>query len=626
MIVVIDIESRSLCDLKKCGVDRYSRDASTHPMCVCYAVDDGPVQTWLPGEPPPVFPDDAIFVAHNAAFERRMFENLLTPKHAWQPIRLDQWRCTMAKGLSLAYPAGLDAMAGALGLPLQKHAGGQSTLRKCMKRETPPSPIELELIVTYCEQDVTIERMLWDKMGPLSEPEQAIWELNERINDRGVPVDVDLCQRFVTQLSLFRDSLDEEMSQITSGAVQSGRQVKAIIDYLDLAGYPLADLQKDTITRTLSDGSLSSDVRRILEIRQAVSMSSTAKLQTILDRQVDGVIRDCHWYHMANTGRFSGRGVQVQNLPQGYGDEDQVDAVIARIDSGEPVTMQDISKCIRGVICAPKGCQLAICDFAAIEARVLAWLAGQQDVLDAFAEGRPLYKQMASKIYGIPVSQVSGGQRLVGKVAVLGLGYGMGVDRFLDTAASWGAEVDSQLAKRTVSIYRESHPHIVSLWGDVDRVAKNLLSRDRELSVDVGGVLTLEGCRGRLQIELPSGRRINYPGAALQRDGRDAGQISYMHQDLASHKWVRTKTYGAKLVQNATQAMARDLLCHSMKVLDAIGLPIVMHVHDEVVVLAEEPDSEQVLRDVEACMTVPPSWAEGLPLSAKGFLARRYRK
>lgn len=444
--------------------------------------------------------------------------------------------------------------------------------------------------------------------------ELAVWRLDQEINARGVAVDSDTVLEAIKLMREYRSALLGKLREVTHGAVQTGLQVQALLAWLHSRGVKLPDLCKDTVAQKLREP-LPDDVKTVLEIRQKLSRSSIAKYQALLDRTCDdGRVRDLFCYWGAATGRWSGRGFQPQNLPRGR--IASVDHGISLINQGDIELIElfhgelpdVLSSCLRGVLVAEEGKRFLCADFSSIEARVLAWLAGEDDLLEAFSSGADVYQKTADKL---------GITRQVAKVLILACGYQGHVGAFQALARNYGVAIADDEAANIVNAWRNRHPYIVSLWHELEEKTK--------ATIKTGRPRALDKLKWRIykkewaQVVLPSGRPISYYQPRVDEDGG----LSYMSMGF-NKKWERTETYGGKLVENVCQGIARDLLAEALLRIESAGYPIVMHVHDEIVSEAYEDFGS--LEEFGRIMSATPAWAAGLPVAVSGWEGRRYRK
>ena len=652
--VFIDFETFATVDLRTSSAYVYASDENTDIICMAYAIGNGPVKLWLPGEKLPKFLSNLEGItihAHNANFERLIARHVCVKKFGWPEIPDETWCCTAAMAAAASLPRSLDGAAKALGLKEQKDgAGKKDMLRLCkpvlkkgerIRITKEMEPERYEPTYKYCLNDEFVERAIYKVLPRLIDMEEEVYHLDARINDRGLPVDMEevragirLCDEFARQKNL-------ELAQLTGGAVKTATQSVALTEWLNDNGVFTDNVRKATVDELL-EGDLPDLARDVLEVRKSIGKSSVKKLQAMERWNLGGRIRGTHLYHGASTGRFSGKGIQPQNFARGYGEDWVIDGIIrgaVHMDleefekvHGEP--FEEVSKCIRGFIKAPEGWKFLVCDFASIEARVLAWLADESVLLNNFYEGVDPYVAMAGDIYGKPLDAITKDERMLGKIAILGLGYGMGGSKFKDTVAAWGGgEIDEDFAKDVVKLYRERNEYIKKLWYAQERAFKECLEKPGCIIHEGRVYWRYDEETQFAYVTLPSGRRLAYYQPIIKlcdppwrnADGSipdKIEQITIMTTDF-QRKWTRQKTYGGKIVENLTQAVARDLLTSAMNRVEKSGLEVNFHVPDEIVVLAPEAAEAG---ELERLMKKKPAWAAGCPVDAVAEEMRRYRK
>ena len=674
----IDFETYSAADLPACGTDNYASHPSTGVHCMGYGFDLLPIEIWVPGFSNDTMSDviehitaGGIVVAHNASFELALWNKVCAPKYGWPELRAEQMRCTMAQAYAMSLPGSLDKASAALGIEQRKDLAGARVMMQLAKpklqdrtkgclcsgdgivrfkdgyREVcnciqfwkpEDDPAKFQKLYDYCKQDVEVERALDERMMQLSPQEQALWVLDYKINQRGVQVDIPSIDAAITMVEAEKARLDREMLRTTGGVVGKCTEVQLLVKWIRNEGVEIGGLNKADVLDSLA-GDLPERVRLALNLRKEGGKSSTAKLIAMKSRaSSDGRVRGTLQYHGASTGRWAGRGIQVQNFPRprvGVS-QDMVEDVIAHLHDREYVDMMHgpvldaIADSLRGFICAAPNKELVAADFSAIEARVLAWLAGEEKVLDIFRTHGKIYEHAASGIYNKAIEDVTKDERQIGKVAVLALGYGGGVGAFQSMARVYGVKVADDKADDIKKAWRESHKRIVRYWYDLEGAAINAV----EL-----GVVCKAGPPKRqvafvkrgsfLWCKLPSGRVLCYPYPQIKQIetpwGEQKAALVFMSVNGTTNKWEETKTYGGSLSENVTQAVARDILAESLVRLEDNGFPVVMHIHDEVVVEIAS-GNDNALNRVEELMAVVPDWATGLPLSSEGWRGFRFRK
>jgi DNA polymerase len=672
----IDFETFSEVDLKKAGLHNYATDPSTGVHCLSYGPDPEHIKTWVEGEP---FPEDlkvhiaqgGIITAWNAAFELAIWNLCCVKKYGWLPLSIHQVRCSMVRAYAMALPGALDDAAPALGVDQRKDAEGHRVMLQLSKPKKDGSMWRREddldkflKLYSYNKQDVRTELACLDRLMELSPSECDLWELDYKINNRGVMCDLASVDKAIAIIQSEKKRLDGEMLRATGGVVGACTEVQMLGKWIASQGVEMDGLAKADVLNALAEGEdengdvipadLPPAVRRALELRQEAAKSSTAKLIAMKEKaSADGRIRNLHQFHAASTGRWAGRGVQIQNLFRGrpgntYAD---VEAMFSMLDDKEKLdlfygpSMDAITDCIRGMLIAGEGNELVACDFSAIEARALAWLAGQESVLEIFHTHGKIYEHAAADVYHVPLDEVTKDQRQRGKVIVLACGFGGSIGAFQSMAKNYNVKVPDEEALGIVKAWRAANQSIVQYWHDLESAVLGAMKN---------GNVTSAGARGRevkfrkagsfLWALLPSGRALCYPYPELRMVttpwGEEKEQLTFMTvvdmtqkkkakilpDPNSKGKWQRVSTYGGSLAENTTQAIARDLLADAMRAIEAEGLEVCFHVHDEIVVEVQQFRAQYALERMVAIMSETSVWAKGLPLAAEGFHTKRYRK
>lgn len=668
-MVLLDFETRSMADLKKTGGFRYAEDTSTDILCVGIKVFRGGDTSnimitrkditernstfdLLGSLVSEVVTAGGSFVAHNAQFERAIWYNVLVKKYGLPDISDPKyWYCTAAASRSLGLPGKLENVCQVLNLPVEKDLQGKRIMMSLSRpqkkidpetgswfREPEKYPELFERTYQYCMVDVEAEFNLLNKITPLSAKEKAVWDLDQIINTRGIRIDVPAVNGAVKIMDSYAKSLLEKIPVLSEGKLEKVSSRNKVMEYFNEKGFPLTGYTKTHINAALSNPALPDNLRELLEIRQSQGKTSTAKCYAMQQSySTGGRVRDTLLYHGAATGRWAGRLVQFQNMPRtplknaatvaqtlATGDLDYFDFMY-----GSPLKV--ISSALRSFIIPSDGRKLIVADFAAIEARVLAWYAKQKDLVASFFNGDDVYKTMASVIYGKPVEEINKDERFLGKTAILGCGYGMGPAKFKITCANQGVIIEDSLADKTVKAYRSKYENIRNLWYRTtdDAINAILYARGDDIEIEPGNPFTVEG--DFLVCRLPSGRKLHYFKPELEdldlpddEKWKCPYELSYAGIDSQSKskKWGRVRTYGGKLVENIIQATSRDLMCNAMFECEKLG-EVVLTVHDEIVV---EVKPEITVDQIITAMTTKPSWATNIPLSAEGWEGDRYGK
>lgn len=642
-ILAIDIETYSDISLPECGVYRYTDSDEFEILLFAYSLDGGQTEIIdmaqgevLPEEIISMITDDAVIkTAFNANFERTCLSRYLGIR-----LKPESWRCTAVQASLLALPLSLEGVGAVLGLDKQKMTEGKELIKyfcsPCRPtkanggrtRNLPAdAPEKWELFKSYCIRDVDVEKQIRERLRkyPIPEREQRFYCMDQRINDRGIMVDDTLVNHAVACDLLYKESASEKAYRLTG--LDNPNSVSQLKGWLEKKGISVDSLAKDKVRELVNE--TEGDVQEMLKLRLATSKTSVKKYEAI-DRSVcrDGRVRGLLKFYGANrTGRWAGRLVQIHNLPQNHISDLELARDLVREGRYEEVEMlyestpNVLSELIRTAFVARPGCRFIVSDFSAIEARVLAWIAGEEWRLEAFREGKDIYCASASQMFGVPVEKngINGELRQKGKISELALGYGGSVGALTSMGALQMGLMEEELPS-LVNTWRNANPAITAYWWAVDQAAITAV-KDRKPS-RVGRTM-FEYRDGFLFITIPSGRKLAYakPRMATNKFGREG--LSYEGVG-ESKKWMRLETYGPKLVENIVQATSRDILAEAMERLEKAGFDIVCHVHDEVVL--EVPDGRSSVEEVNRLMTVNPEWTEGLPLNAAGFESPFYKK
>jgi DNA polymerase len=621
---------------------------------MAYALGDGPVGLWVPGDPVPdevtyALSEGMDFRAWNANFERVMWRQILTPVYGFPPVPLETWVDTAAEAAAMALPRGLDKAAQVLQVSHQKDQRGHRLMlqmAKPRKKGPPPAwwdlPEKMESLYRYCKQDVRTERAIAAVLRPLSDAEREVYLLDQQANDRGVLIDLDLVRGLSKLADEATARADVRLQEITDGEVEAVTNVQNIRGWLDRNGVPLDDLTKRTVSETLQLD-LPEAAREVLEIRAETGKTSVKKLQAMLANACrDGRARGQLLYHGAGTGRWSGKGIQPQNFPRPTIPD--VESLIPDVLEGNydglaeryPI-MEVVTSLLRSCFRAAPGRRFLCADFSAIEGHVTAWLADQPGGMLSYEEmayeifhGRELDGQCLSLREAVEAVKVTPNERMVGKVAVLGCGFGMGPDKYQDTVKAWtGLEISDTLAERVVAKYREQNNDIVRLWKELQSAAIEAVRHP--------GTIVRAGRNGSIRYSvrgqflwcaLPSGRPLAYAMPTLVDRMTPWGTMQKVVEirtvDSMTKKWVRRQLYGGLQTENVVQAIARDLMVASTQRVQDAGYDMVLTVHDEV--LCEALNDNGSLDEFNALMSERPMWGSQIPLKVEGWEGMRYRK
>lgn len=642
--ISVDLETFSSVDLAKSGVYRYVESPDFEILLFGYSVDGGPVQVadftigkHLPPEILAALADDTVIKwAFNAQFERICLSKWLGLP-AGQYLDPKSWRCTMVWSAYMGLPLPLEGTGAVLGLEKQKLTEGKDLIRYFCQpckptaanggqtRNLPEHALDKwERFKAYNRRDVESEMAIQEKLAKFPVPEEvwAEYQLDQRINDRGVALDMDFVHKAIKLDTLSRSKLAGMMRELTE--LENPNSVVQMKQWLSDHGLKTDTLGKKAVAELLKTAP--EPLGKVLELRQSLAKSSIKKY-TAMENAVcaAGRARGMFQFYGANrTGRWAGRLIQLQNLPQNHmPDLKQARNLVlsgnfAALEMLYPSVPEVLSELIRTAFIPKPGCKFIVADFAAIEARVIAWLAGEKWRQEVFESGGDIYCASASQMFHVPVEKngVNGHLRQKGKIAELALGYGGSVGA-LKAMGALEMGLEEEELQPLVSAWRSSNPNIVKLWWDVDRAAKTAV-KERSTTETHGIRFSYQS--GMLFITLPSGRRLAYvkPRIGKNRFGSDC--ITYEGVS-GTKKWERIESYGPKFVENIVQAASRDILCHAMQELRAYS--IVMHCHDEVVI---EAPVDVSVDDICAVMSQPPPWAKGLLLRADGYETDFYKK
>ena len=641
--LAIDIETFSDVDLINCGVYKYTDSDRFEILLFAYSVDDGETKIVdlacgekLPDEVMEMLLDDTVIkTAFNANFERTCIS-----KHLGMKLRPEAWRCTAVQAAMLALPLSLEGVGIVLGLDKQKMSEGKDLIRyfctpcKPTKsnggrtRNMPEdAPEKWELFKTYCIRDVDVEKQIRMKLCkyPIPVKEQQLYCLDQRINDRGIMVDRNLVNHAIACDLLYKETATKRAYELSE--LENPNSVSQLKGWLTEKGIEVDSLAKATVEELVDK--TEGDVQEMLKLRLAMSKTSVKKYEAIdrsvcRENRVHGLLQ---FFGANRTGRWAGRLVQIHNLPQNHiSDLELARGLVAdgRYDDVEMLyesTPNVLSELIRTAFVAKPGCRFIISDFSAIEARVLAWLAGESWRLEVFQTHGKIYEASASAMFHVPIEEITKTSplRQKGKISELALGYGGSVGAMTAVGALKMGLSEEELPS-LVTTWRNANPHITQFWWAVDEAAVKAV-RDKKPS-RVGRV-AFEYTSGILFVTLPSGRKLSYvkPRMGVNKFGREGITYEGIGE---SKKWMRLETYGPKLVENIVQAASRDILAEAMLRLESEGFDIVCHVHDEVVL--EVPEGRSSVDEINEIMAVNPEWTDGLPLKAAGFESPFYKK
>ena len=647
MILWVDFETRSRCDLLSHGGYNYAQDASTDVLCMSYAFDDGDVTTWIPGQP---FPDEVRHFkgqirAHNAAFERLIF---------WYVLQINfditQFYCTASQARANCAPGSLEDVGRFSGATMRKDHRGKQLIRLLSIPRADGTfnndPTLMAEMIAYCEQDVKVMRTISKTMRNLSDDELRDYHINETINDRGVLLDRPLADSAIRYASVELEEIERIVSEVTKGAITSVRSprmrewvqervgpeaLKLMTTYKE--GEKKMSIDKSVRANLLllaeeNPDEVPSDVADVIQCADDLWASSVAKfnrLSQLADVEDDRVRGAFVFAGGSATGRASSYGAQVHNFTRRCAKEpDEVRQAMVRGHAIVPKFGRRVTDVLKGMLrpalIPAKGKSLVVADWNAVEARLTPWLSNDpraDEVLDVFRSGRDIYVREAAGIFHLPEAEITSDKRQIGKVAILSCGFGGGVGAFAAMGRNYGIILTESDAKRTVDAWRRANQWAVNYWQKLEEAyTRALRNTGREFSA---GRVTYLYDGVHLWYALPSGRVLCYPFAKLEPDGVTYAKAAWKPAADAT-EWPRARLWKGLACENITQAVANDLLRHSLRLID----DVILHVHDEIVVETDKPD--EVLQQMSDVMCTPPDWAKGLPLSIESSVMLRYGK
>ena len=654
-LVHIDFESFSHADLKKVGAYHYAQHPSTELLCACYAINDGPVRTWLPGDDNPFHKVNKWeWAAHNAQFEMVVWRWVCTRLYGWDmPPSLFRWHDTAAEARHYGLPGALEAAANALDLGYRKDKTGHRIMLKLSRPRKPSAnnpenrwtpetkPDDFAALYRYCKTDVLVEREIHSKLGKLPSQELRLWRHNEKVNRRGLPVDVKLAKRVIKIKEYHQVLGNARLAEITDGEITKISQVQKLNKYLDIPSIG----QEFLLNRVRSDYS---DLHNeIMDLRDKGSQSSTAKYDSIVAANIDGYMYGMFMYHTANqTGRYGGALMQPHNIPRPLLNDDEIELAVSMILKAKNIdtaftllieefgdVMKVLKSIIRATIKAPHGYKFIVSDFTGVEVKWLAMIANCTYLLNMYHEGRNPYLEMAKSLYQRNVDKHDDPvEYVISKQLILAAGYGMGGPGFVGHCHGWGVEVDPQFAARAIKTYRTDFKPIIDLWYAVNRTVIQV--------VETGQPKFAAMCRfsishkpfHRLVCTLPGGKEMSYPYPKVDWDyppwetDTKIKQFSFATVDQKTYSWIRSRTWGARIVGNICQAGCREVLAERMMKLESMGYQMCGHVHDEVMILTRNSEAKRNLKIVNDVMSTTSAGWPNLLLQAESFIDQRYKK
>jgi len=680
-LYVLDIETRSEIDLSKCGIRNYATHDSTDVLCLwIYDVANKKFYPWhrtieshteeervqydsdeeLKSILKNVNFKDALFIVHNRSFEENIWYEILYKKYCFPKIEQTQWFCTMAQAAFNGLPQSLEQLSLLLKCTHTKDKKGHTQMLKMCKprkptKNNPAKWVEtyedVKILSEYCMQDVRTDYECFKRMPMMTPSEYAVWLLDQKINRMGVPVDVPFIQGATQLIETLKKRTDARLKEITEGYVSTGKQQAAMVKYFNLHNIPIKDSTRETMQNLLtSNVVLESKYKdtwlEIINIRLGALYTSLAKYEKMKQSVTpNGRIHYNFNYYGASTGRWAGRGVQLQNLPRGEVNIDEhtyqeeiknkltldknfqkeviTNLTSPKVTEAYPYTCKLYAASIRHTINTMSEPDTLFFDgdLSNIEARILLWISKDQLHLDDYRQGKDIYKQFAASVYNVLINEITEEQRRLGKTAILGLGFGMGADKFMRTAKNYGITLSLPEATKIKNIYRQTFTAVVQAWAVTGRSAIEALTT-RNIIVDFTGIrweYKQLNSTPFLCCTLPSEREIKYPFPQMVNN-----DLYYSTVSPYAKKSENVKTYGAKLVENIVQGIGRDILVEAMLRLDSNGYKIILTAHDEILCQVNKHGSD--LNKFLALMKQTPEWCSDLPIEVSGWEGQFYKK
>lgn len=651
--ISLDFETYCDVDLKVTGAYRYVFDQSFDPLCLAVSIDFAEPFLWVKGDPPPydfvqVMNDPTyVITAYNAGFERyvinRIGKSLLGLKRL-PPV--NRYRDTQALARFFGLPANLEKCGEALGLDVQKYKTGKDLINKLCRPKKPTkaapwtrwtpatAPDDFENLYKYCLQDVRVEQEILKTLPhhKLSDFLQIVWQHTVIQNERGLYIDKILVEQIVKVLAEWKDKTEKELSRFTDGYITTGNQRERFIKLCKIWGYSLPDLKADTLKRVMGFEDTPDNIKNLLNYRKLLSKNSTAKFNRIGQcLNADGTVKDNLFFYGANTGRYAGRGFQMHNLPRSQADDPEklmhafhTGLAAVEIEFGSDV-MAQASKLIRPCVHAPPGYDLIVSDYSSIENRYLHWLAQDEATINEFRKGLDQYKTFAASLFNIRYEDVTDTQRKRVKPTVLGLGYMMGVNKYIQTAEGYGVILTQEQAQADLDFYRHKYKKVVQLWY---RLYDAALDAVRVGVTTKYSYIKFIPKHGRLFMRLPTGRLLCYHNPKVELQvmpwGQEKPVLTAMGVDPYTKNWERLPISPGRLTENAVQGGSWDVLANGAINAERAGYTIVGSVHDEPISIVK--DGWGSVEEFSKLICQMPKELRTLPLKAEGYRAKRYRK
>lgn len=634
--VDLDFETRSRKDLSKCGSLPYLWDKKADIVCLGYKIEEEKTQLWIPGMPTPEFlkylPECNLY-AFNSQFDMRVWHILGSRKYGWMKTKLKQWTDIMAICGRFTYHQSLKQAGEDLGLKQLKFETGTALMKRICMPPFEYTSKELSDFYDYCIRDVDSMHEMKKALpaSKLNASEQKIWELTVKINMRGLPVDLEAVKQILEVTSVYREEQNQLLPSLTDNLIDKATQTQRITKWVRSKGIVLKNLQADTVTKILKKTNLPDDVRTVLELRQELGKSSVAKYTKIMDLIFHGRVHDNVRYYGANTGRWTGLGFQLLNLPRSKVNKEAEELIQSffNLTVIEKNPIQTAKSLVRQMVKAPDGKLLQFGDYASIEYVFLIWVTNDKVALDRFAAGFDQYKDMAMERYGVAYEDVNDDQRYRGKQLILGCGYGLGWKGFVDYCEQYDVYITDEEAQESVNAYRRKYKRVVRFWYNCKDAALNAVTYPgHTFKVKDARNVKYKCIKDRnktrwLQCTLPSGRNIYYNDPTIG-EGKFGPEIKAMGINPYTKKWMRMSVIPGRLAENISQATCRDILVEGKMNLDKAGYKIIGSIYDEIICEVDENNVNQ--KEFERLSCQMPAWAEGLPVKMESVAEKRYRK
>jgi len=640
-LIGIDFETKSEVDLVKHGRKNYLAGKEADIICMGYKINDEPTQLWIPGDPLPDFIGAKEYLNHkfyafNAQFDFAVWDTL-GKKYNFPVIYLHMWIDVMAICGRFTYHQSLAQAGDDLNLKIQKNPRGKALIKLICCPPFVYTHSDLMELHEYCKRDVDTMYEMLNALpaSKLSVEEQKHWERTVRKNSYGLPIDINSAKQIYRVTEVYKEEQNQLLPELTNGEITKATQNQRIVKWLKSKGVVTPNLQADTVIKLLKRLDLSDDVRTVLELRQELGRSSTAKYLKIIELEHKGRIYDNIRYYGANTGRDSGMGFQLYNLPRskvGAKSETEANELIQSYFDLTVIDKNPVGvakSLVRAMIKAPKGKLICAADYSGVENRGLAWVAQDEKTLQLFRDKLDQYIDMAVDLYKIPYEDVDSQQRYFGKQLVLGCGYGLGWKGFIGYAEANDLLVTNLEAQDAVNAWRTKYHKVVKLWYKCKDAALNAITypgKSFNISYVSYRVVYDRNKTRWLQLTLPSGRCMYYNKPLIQ-EGKFGPEPTAFGINPYTKKWMRLKIIPGRLVENIIQAMSRDILFDAEEKLESKGYTIIGSVYDEIIFeVPEDCNRKETLENIHKIMCEGPTWAKGLPLNTEGFIEKRYRK